>query len=321
MALLAFHFLQPSPMLSFLFPLVLLVLVFAPIVLIVYGLIFLRNRRASKRRSPLSHDLLRSPGESLRIEIEDMSLDLMAYLAYAPVFPLLLYSLYLTCIHFGDNPKVGVIATTLYILMGLGALVFSSIKIWKLAKRRNELSLGYEAEVAVAQELNLMAHDGYWIFHDFPAEKFNIDHVVVGPAGIFAVETKGRAKPINDEGKAEWNVEYDGVTLRFPGWQETEPIQQAQRQAKWLQEWLSKAVGEDVSVKGILALPGWYVKRTGSGGIMAYNGKSSSTMLGRVTGSELPEKLIKQLTHQLDQRCRTVKPRAYTPDEKKREQQ
>jgi len=32
--------------------------------------------------------------------------------------------------------------------------------------------------------------DGYHVYHDFPAERFNIDHVVVGPAGAFAIETK-----------------------------------------------------------------------------------------------------------------------------------
>ncbi|MBU1055794.1 MAG: NERD domain-containing protein [Proteobacteria bacterium] len=36
---------------------------------------------------------------------------------------------------------------------------------------------------------------GYKVYHDFPAEKFNIDHIIIGPAGVYAVETKARQKP------------------------------------------------------------------------------------------------------------------------------
>ncbi len=288
---------------------------FVPIFLIVYGLIFIKNRRSATRRSPITGDLLRSPGESLREVIEDITFDFAAHIFLVPLIPLLLYSIYLSVLYFGvRNP--GWVVMLFYVLMGIGATLYLAKKTYQLAKRRNELTLGYEAELAVAQELNAMAHDGYWIFHDFPAEKFNIDHVVVGPAGVFAIETKGRAKPINHDGRAEWTVEYDGKALAFPGWVETEPLMQAQRQAKWLQEWLTKAVGEAVSAKPILALPGWYVKRTNGGGMLVFNGKNAQGLLGRLTDGLLPDKIIKQITHQLDQRCRTVKPKAYTSDKK-----
>lgn len=298
-------------MLSGLIPL----LSFAPIFLMVHGLIFLKNRRAAKRRSPISGELLRSPGETIRNEIEDISFDFAAHISLAPLIPLLLYSTYLSFMYFGSK-KPGMWVMLFYVLLGIGATIYLAWKIYHLAKHRNELSLGYEAELAVAQELNAMAHEGYWIFHDFPAEKFNIDHVVVGPAGVFAIETKGRSKPINLDGKAEWTVEYDGNALRFPGWVEMEPLAQAQRQAKWLQDWLTKAVGEKVSAKPILALPGWYVKRTSGGGMLVFNGKNAQSLLGRNSESVLHDKLIRQISHQLDQRCRTVKPQAYTAADK-----
>jgi hypothetical protein len=295
-------------------------LTFVPIFLIVYGLIFIRNFRAAKRRSPISRDLLRGPGESLRAEIDDISFDVASHIAIAPFLPLLLYSAYISLLYFGgQKPKAFLIVFN--VLVGLGLTLYFAKKIYFLAKKRNELSLGYVAEVAVGQELNAMAHDGYWIFHDVPAEGFNIDHVTVGPSGVLSIETKGRAKPINDDGKAQWTVEYDGSVLHFPGWRETEPLTQAQRQAKWLQEWLTKAVGEKIDVRPVLALPGWYVKRTRGGGMLVFNGKNAPTLLGRSIEPALSDKTIKQIAHQLDQRCRTVKPTAYTPDEKKRTRQ
>ena len=60
--------------------------------------------------------------------------------------------------------------------------------------------------------------DGNQAYHDFPAEKFNIDHVVVGSKGIFAVEIKGRAKPDKNGGTEDATVIHDGQFLKFPVW-------------------------------------------------------------------------------------------------------
>ena len=45
-----------------------------------------------------------------------------------------------------------------------------------------------DAEVAIGQELDQLMRDGAAVFHDMPAERFNIDHVVIareyiGPVG------------------------------------------------------------------------------------------------------------------------------------------
>ena len=50
--------------------------------------------------------------------------------------------------------------------------------------------------------------------HDLIGENFNVDHVLLGPADIFTVETKTLSKPAR--GKAE--VRYDGQTLTVNGY-------------------------------------------------------------------------------------------------------
>jgi hypothetical protein len=82
--------------------------------------------------------------------------------------------------------------------------------------------LGYEGEVATGQELNQLMLHGYHVYHDFVADKFNIDHLVVGPAGVFAVETKARAKPTSNNRKEDAHVSYDGRCLHFPKWKESQ---------------------------------------------------------------------------------------------------
>jgi hypothetical protein len=47
------------------------------------------------------------------------------------------------------------------------------------ARREDDnLRAGYDAELAVGQELDKLMREGAWVFHDVPGENFNIDHVV-----------------------------------------------------------------------------------------------------------------------------------------------
>lgn len=139
------------------------------------------------------------------------------------------------------------------------------------------------------------------------AENFNIDHVAVTQSGVFAVETKGRSKPNHGSGKHDAQVIYDGVTLAFPRWVETRPIEQSRRQAKWLARWLSSAAGEAVTVKPVLALPGWFVDRKGRGDVQVISGKEAYALMSAGYTS-LSDGLIRRVEHQLEQKCRDVKP-------------
>jgi hypothetical protein len=70
-------------------------------------------------------------------------------------------------------------------------------------------------------------------------------------------------------------------------------------------------VGEPVGATPVLMLPGWFVVRTSGGGIPVLNEKVSRAYFTKLRGPELAPKLIQQIAHQLEQRCRDVRPRAY----------
>ena len=280
-----------------------------PIFLVLVGLSHWKKKSAIfRKKNPLTQDLLRGPGETIRNEIEDINLDVTAYLAIIITIPLLLYSTLLTMQLINGQPaKVGIVVV--YVLMGVIVLGFCVFKMLEIVKRKRNLTLGFEAELAIGQELNELARDGARIFHDIPADGFNIDHVVVSPKGIFAIETKGRSKPVHENGKASgWKVEHDGTTLKFPGWQETEPFKQADRQAAWLQIWLTKAIGESVSAKPVLMLPGWYDECRVNGRVVVLKGKNTRNFFIRNGDDLLSPTLITRIAHQLDQRCRNIKP-------------
>ena len=68
----------------------------------------------------------------------------------------------------------------------------------KLKKRISHADTGAKAEQAVAEALNELPDD-YYVFHDLEFPGFNIDHVVLGPNGIFLVETKSQKGNITQE--------------------------------------------------------------------------------------------------------------------------
>jgi len=262
------------------------------------------------KRSPLSQNLLRSPGESLRKKIEDINGDLASYLAILPTMPLFMFSIYLSRKVYGGE-IVDYIDISLLIVFAVVIFIYSIIKVIKNIKIKRKYQLGYEAETAVGQELNQLLLDGYRVFHDFPAEKFNIDHVVIGNNGVFAVETKGRSKPLKAQGAKSWVVEYNGKDLKFPMWREKDSLEQAQRQAKWLQKWLSSAVGESVDVLPVLMLPGWFIERTAKPAIAVDNGKDPQKLFRQLGNKPISDKLQTQIVHQLEQKCRDISPTAY----------
>jgi len=73
---------------------------------------------------------------------------------------------------------------------------------------------------------------------------------------------------------------------------------------------LSKAIGEPVSAKPVLALPGWFVERKRPDFTILYGYKKD--YLNALKGKEiLSEALIQRIVHQIEQKCRDVEPKAY----------
>lgn len=291
----------------------LLLIAFGP-VFIAYWFLLRRKRMArQRRRSPLTADLLRSPGLALREKLDDLRLDTgfeIASLLFIPVFPLA-YIQFLQW--FGTSPTL-----TVVLILMLCAFAFVAWMIRRLLKRSammDQLRLGLDAELAVGQELDQVMRQGAAVFHDLPAEKFNIDHVVIASHGVFAVETKGYSKPMRAGGPKDSTVVFDGRTVAFPEWTSSKPLDQAERQARWLSTWLGQATGEPVQVTPVLALPGWFIERKGRGAVQVLSGKELQSNLLKVRqASPLDPAQMQRIIHQVEQRCRNASP-LYRPDE------
>lgn len=127
----------------------------------------------------------------------------------------------------------------------------------------SNLRLGRDGERVVGQFLEELRAKGYRVFHDIPGPNFNIDHVIIGPGGVFAIETKTRTKPMR--GRA--TVVYDGNALRIEnGRPFDESLDQARGQAHWLAALLNDGRrGNLFAVRPVVVFPDWFVERRDHG--------------------------------------------------------
>ncbi len=284
--------------------------VVGPLLLIIGVICLFRfYQKQKKRRSPFTRELLRSPGQSLLAQLDAINEDLIFYLILALVMPLIIYSTHISISYFNGTTET--LSRILFsICAGIGLFIFSLYKVLKLLGRRRLFRLGYEGGLAVGQELDQLMREGFSIYHDFPADGFNIDHIVVGPKGVFAVETKARSKATTKNRVEDATVEYDGRALYFPKGDDFETIDQARRQASWLSNWLGKAIGEPIAARAIVALPGWFVKRSSSEGISVVNPGQFSSLFEHIKPRPLSESMITRINQQLDQKCRDIEPKS-----------
>ncbi|WP_105255213.1 nuclease-related domain-containing protein [Pseudoalteromonas sp. T1lg75] len=272
-------------------------------IFLVIGMLYFTLRRHQRRKKlPLDGGkLIRMPAQRINEELIDVGADILSLAGILTATILLPFVI------------VGIQQIELSSPLFIGAMFGSVIgvfyglaKVRRAVKKQIKLRLGRDAELASASELMKLQANGYQVFHDVQADGFNIDHLAVGPQGIFAVETKGRHKRVADEenGKKAYVMFYKDGLLQFPSWQEREPLEQAQRQAKWVNDWLIKATGvAHLQTTPVLAFPGWWVEAKTKPPFPIVNHKQLHKTILSMRICPLSDAEISQISYQIVQRC------------------
>jgi hypothetical protein len=244
------------------------VLAFSVLLMMACALTFKLMHKRNRRRAPLQGRKIGNlPGQQLleRIGRHDHEIESALSLMYVSL-PLM-FMIWLTLrvnwqqVRFGVNEIMFTVGAALVFVWGLRSYI-------KHYKAREKARDGWTAEHVTGLQLNRLVTQGCVVLHDLPADNFNIDHVVIAPRGVFAVETKSFRKPryaSEDRNDASHQVNYDGKALVFPDFATREPIEQASRQAQWLRRVLRDALEREVPVLPVVALPGWFVVRCEEG--------------------------------------------------------
>lgn len=273
------------------------------------GLIALISWMKSReiRRSPLTKNLLRSPGYSLRAKISDAEVEVVILIVATLFIPLIVFAFHISDSYFTQAPEsnqrmIVSLLTGIFLVALAGWKLIGSWKNWKLAL------LGLDGELATGEELNQLMLQGCRVFHDIPFPRGNVDHVVVSESGVFAVNSKLMGKLRKGCGTFEVTVDHNKDIVVFPDRVYQIPIQKFAAEAKWLKQHLTSAVGQPIEVESILALPGWFIKeRIGKSSVYVINPFKPQKFFvshRRILSSEL----VQRVSHQLEQLCRDVEP-------------
>lgn len=206
---------------------------------------------AEKSRSPLKDKPLRLPGQSIAEEREDLVEDSVGQPLTLALFFVLIAAMEWWRLYSGMKPNP-ILFTGAAVLM----VFYAAFRIWRAIPKLRNLRLALEGERAVGQFLERLREEGYQVFHDVVGDGFNVDHVLIGPSGVFTVETKTWSKPRS--GRSEITVQ--GETLRIGTVEpDRDPVVQAKAQAGWLRSLLAESTGKQFRVRPVIVFPGWFV--------------------------------------------------------------
>ncbi len=269
------------------------------------------RKKTRKERSPFPDNtkLLRGPGETLRRKLAELDEQLLHNFFTALLAPLLVgLALAWIATRFSGASAIAWLAIIAVAL--LASLVFSVRRLASGLDRWRNTWLGYYGERIVAESLEPLKAEGFRIFHDIPAgdalAPFNLDHVLVGPSGVFAIETKTRRKGRARAGFAEHQIIYDGQVLAYPWGEDRYGLDQALRQARWLEQHLATLLGQPTPVQPILTFPGWMVITRARGAVTVLNPKQIPAAVALRGAPVLDERQLDLIARQLDARCRDV---------------
>ena len=197
----------------------------------------------------------RLPGQSLREELDEQFANKVMFPFFAAGMGVMALFLELTHAFFNDKPNIVVWATIAFVI-----ICYAAISIYRNYSKIRSIKRGEQGELIVAQAIERdLLPNGYVVFHDIQLEdgkkRFNVDHLLIGPNGVFAIETKNYSKPKRGDVK----VTYDGKRVRWNGVAHKEDeARQAVAVAMAAKDFIFKETGLKVYVKPVLCAVGWY---------------------------------------------------------------
>lgn len=259
-------------------------------------------KRRPLKKSPLKDNPLRNPGQSLDETIQIlMDEDISAAIA------VMMFCIVLTGYEwwrwYAQIPYHPWIMT----LLCSGTILYCIFRLYTFKQQIKTLRLARDGEKAVGQYLESLRETGHRVFHDVIGNHFNLDHVIVGPKGIFTIETKTFSKPASGQA----HIDFNGTTLTANGYRpDRNPITQSLAQANWLSELIKESTGHQHSVKPVVVFPGWFIRTSPeakSSNVWVLNPKGLPKYLDNAAPKLSPEE-VQLVAYHLSRYIRTHTP-------------
>lgn len=205
----------------------------------------------TKTRSPLKDRPLRMPGQSVQDEREKLSGEVIEQWGLQALLFVILAGAEWYRYYTDMKPHPWLVSA-----FALLMVLFAAWRIARVRPQLRNLRLAVDGERAVGQYLERLRERGYQVFHDVVGDGFNVDHLLIGPGGVFTVETKTWSKPVH--GPAE--IHFDGQRITVSNRViDRDPVVQAKAQASWVRQVLEESSGKRAAVHPVIVFPGWYI--------------------------------------------------------------
>ncbi len=211
------------------------------------------------RKSPIKDPPRRAPGQSLQEQLDDLFIQKIMYwrVMSAAFWGIAFIEIERWFFH----SPIGIPSIIAFTSFALICTLIAFIKIRKIKPKLHNLRQGLDGEIFIGQFLDEHCRErGYKVLHDIQADGFNIDHLLIGPGGIFTIETKTISKPA----KGEAIIQYNGTSVLINGHTpDRDPIAQANGNAAHIANLLSRSTARRpprIPHRPVVLYPGWYVK-------------------------------------------------------------
>jgi hypothetical protein len=205
-------------------------------------------KKKKKYRFPVEGPLRRLPGQSIREERERLFDDKVMGYFFAVLGTWLLAIWQWIYWWTGSKPSPGFVTVVASIVT-----IYCVYRIWRLYPEFRNLNLGEKGERRVSEVLRTLRDRNYVTFDDLLLEGVNVDHVLVGPGGVFAIETKTYSVFGNGIAGIAANGE-----LHLSGRPALkDALNQARSSAALISAEVKRWTTREVWVTPIVILPGW----------------------------------------------------------------
>ncbi len=205
--------------------------------------------RRNKKQSPIPA-VRRTAGQSLREEWDRLINDNLPFVVFGPCMLWLVWLTQWLQVSTKVEPQPQFWLAFAIITTGAAA-----IRFLRMRECARWLVRGERGELKVAEVLEELRAAEYQVFHDLCRDGFNIDHVVVGPAGVFVIETKFRSGRGDIEFRNGEGLFIGGVP------DERDSLKQARANAADVNRLIKENCGLNCSVSPLVVFVGqWRIK-------------------------------------------------------------
>lgn len=206
--------------------------------------------RAANSSSSFSDRILREAAQRFRDEFELLSSKQSTYLGGALVFAVLFVSAWFLE---AGALFAGYPSWQLYLQIGFLGLAggYALYRLCMTVIRRRRVKFLRDANIAIGHQLQQLPSGFARVYHDVPTSTGVVDHVLVGPTGVYAVNVIARRSAKRSHARLRENE------VQFANGKPSASVVRVASRTRQLQKDFRRITGSKIRVRSVIAVPGW----------------------------------------------------------------